>query len=64
MHVYSNIIMHSVQNPDYIVFFLFWEKKNSWPRVILTRGSHMAMCLNYTWPFGHAHWNKWPHGRV
>jgi len=29
-----------------------------------TRGTHMAMCLNYTWPFGHVHWNMWPHGRM
>jgi len=47
-----------------LFFFFFSKKKNSPPRVMVTCGSHMAMCLNYTWPFGHAHWNTWPHGRV
>jgi hypothetical protein len=27
MHIYSNIIMHSLQNPNYICFFLNLERK-------------------------------------
>jgi hypothetical protein len=70
MHVYSNIIMHSVQNPNYIYIYIYLKKnlekkkKNSWPRVMFTRGSHMVMCLNYTWPFGHMAAVNNPRGHV
>jgi hypothetical protein len=44
MHAYSNIIMHSVQNPNYNFFLIYIWIKNSWPRGILTRG-HIWPCV-------------------
>jgi hypothetical protein len=50
MHVYRNIIMHSVQNLNYIFFINIYLIKNSWTRVINTRGQ-MDSCIKYTRPY-------------
>jgi hypothetical protein len=49
MHLYRNIIMHSVQNLNYIFFINIYLIKNSWPRVFNTR-VHLDTCNKYTWP--------------
>jgi len=51
MHVYRNIIMHSVQNLNYVFFFNIYLIKNSWPRVFYTR-VQVDTCNKYTWPNG------------